>query len=96
SGRPEKSDLTILAIITENWRARKKFSNFTKIVYVKVSKSGSDFLATPLIGETQSMSLLYKSNGYIIVSEEVTQIITGERLEVNLLPGFSYIKDSLI
>ena len=96
SGRPEKSDLTILATITENWQARKKFSNFTKIVYVKVSKCGSDFMATPLSGETQSMSLLNKSNGYIVVSEEVIQITTGERIEVNLLPGFSYIKDSLI
>ncbi len=96
SGQTQKSDLTIFATITENWYARKKFFNFTKIVYVYISRYGCDFLAMPLTGETQSMSLLVKSNGYIIVSEEVTMITKGEKVEVNLLPGFSYIRDSLI
>jgi molybdopterin molybdotransferase len=88
--------LTILATITENWNARKKFINFTKIVYVKVFKDIKGFMATPQVGETQSISLLYKSNGYLIIPEEVTSITAGEKIEVNLLPGFSFIKDSLI
>jgi molybdopterin molybdotransferase len=95
-GQPEKSESTILATVTENWHARHKFLNFTNIVYVKVSKCQGEFLATPIIGETQSISLLNNSNGYIVVSEDVINIDVGERVEVNLLPGFSYIKDSFI
>jgi molybdopterin molybdotransferase len=96
SGLSQKNELTILATITENWNARKKFINFTKIVYVKVFKDVEGFMATPQVGETQSISLLYKSNGYLIIPEEVTSITAGEKIEVNLLPGFSFIKDSLI
>jgi molybdopterin molybdotransferase len=96
SGLSQKNELTILATITENWNARKKFINFTKIVYVKVFKDIKGFMATPQVGETQSISLLYKSNGYLIIPEEVTSITAGEKIEVNLLPGFSFIKDSLI
>jgi molybdopterin molybdotransferase len=96
SGRAGKSDLTVLAAITENWYARKKFTDFTKIVYVRVSKQRGEFVATPLAGETQSMSLLVKSNGYTVVPEEVTNIKAGNKIEVSLLPGFSYIKDSWV
>jgi molybdopterin molybdotransferase len=94
SGLAQKKDLTILATITENWDARKKFINFTKIVYVKVCREDKGFIATPQIGETQSISLLYKSNGYLVIPEEVTHIKAGEKLEVSLMPGFSFIKDS--
>jgi molybdopterin molybdotransferase len=94
SGLAQKKDLTILATITENWNARKKFINFTKIVYVKVCREDKGFIATPQIGETQSISLLYKSNGYLVIPEEVTHIKAGEKIEVSLMPGFSFIKDS--
>jgi molybdopterin molybdotransferase len=94
SGLAQKKDFTILATITENWDARKKFINFTKIVYVKVCREDKGFIATPQIGETQSISLLYKSNGYLVIPEEVTHIKAGEKIEVSLMPGFSFIKDS--
>jgi molybdopterin molybdotransferase len=94
SGLAQKKDLTILATITENWDARKKFINFTKIVYVKVCREDKGFIATPQFGETQSISLLYKSNGYLVIPEEVTHIKAGEKIEVSLMPGFSFIKDS--
>jgi molybdopterin molybdotransferase/putative molybdopterin biosynthesis protein len=96
SGLSQKSDVKIVATITENWQARKKFSNFTKILYVNVSRNEDRFLAKPIIGETQSMSLLTKSNGYIVIPQRVTSINAGEKIEVNLLPGFSYIGDSWI
>jgi molybdopterin molybdotransferase len=96
SGQAKKSDAKIVATITENWRARKKFFNFTKILYVNVTRDEDRFLAKPIIGETQSMSLLTKSNGYVIILETVTSINAGEKIEVNLMPGFSYIKDSWI
>jgi molybdenum cofactor synthesis domain-containing protein len=96
SGRSPKSDSKIVATITDNWQARKKFLKFTKILYVHLSRNGDKFLAEPVIGETQSLSLLIKSNGYVIVPEEVVNIDAGQNIEVNLLPGFSYIKDSMI
>ncbi|HYO07128.1 MAG TPA: molybdopterin-binding protein, partial [Phototrophicaceae bacterium] len=96
SGLPQESDVKIAATITENWQARKKFYDFTKILYVNVSKNEDGFLAKPIIGETQSMSLLTKSNGYTIIPERTTSINSGEKIEVNLLPGFSYIGDSWI
>lgn len=96
SGLTQKSDVKIVATITENWQARKKFFNFAKVLYVNVSRDEAEFLAKPIIGETQSLSLLIKSNGYVIIPEKVTDINAGEKIEVNLLPGFSYIKDSWI
>lgn len=96
SGLSQISEVKIVATITENWQARKKFFNFTKILYVNVSGDEDGFLAKPIIGETQSMSLLTKSNGYVIIPERVTSINAGEKIEVNLLPGFSYIGDSWI
>jgi molybdopterin molybdotransferase len=96
SGLPEKIDLAVVATITEKWSARKKFLNFTKIVYVRVLEKSGEYTATPLAGETQSISLLVKSNGYIVIDEEVTNIDVGQKVKVNLLPGFSYTKDSWI
>jgi molybdopterin molybdotransferase len=96
-GLPQISNLSIFATITDNWIARKKFINFKKIIYVKVySNSNNNLVATPYIGETQSISLLTKCNGYIEVSEETVEIKSGEKVLVNLLPGFSFIKDSFL
>ena len=95
-GQSQKNNFVIHAIMTNNWSAREKFKNFTKILYVRVSRESFGFKATPNIGETQSISLLVKSNGYVILSEGKTNIESGEIVEVNLIPGFSYIKDSSI
>lgn len=94
-GLTQKSNLSVIATITDNWIARKKFINFKKIVYVKVHTHDNNLVAIPYIGETQSISLLTKCNGYIEVSEETVEIKTGEKVLVNLLPGFSFIKDRL-
>ena len=96
SGLPPKSNLSIFATLTDNWKARKKFQYFKKILYVSLSKNNNHFEATPFIGETQSISLLSKCNGYVVVSENIVQIDAGEQIEVNLLPVFSYTNDCLI
>ncbi len=95
-GLSQKNNFVIHAIMANNWDARERFRTFTKILYVKVSRECSGFKATPNIGETQSISLLTKSNGYIILPEKKTSIKAGEMVEVNLISGFSYIKDSSI
>jgi molybdenum cofactor synthesis domain-containing protein len=96
SGLPQKSNLSIFATLTDNWKARKKFQHFKKILYVSLFKDNNQFSATPFIGETHSISLLSKCNGYVEVSEDIVQIDKGEQIEVNLLPAFSYTNDCLI
>ena len=93
SGQSEKrNELTIYATLTDNWEARRIFSYFTKILYVKLFKirTYNGFGARPLAGETESMALLAKSNGYIIVPQHITNMRKGQNVEVNLMPGFSY------
>ncbi|MGN6348469.1 MAG: molybdopterin molybdotransferase MoeA [Candidatus Nitrosocosmicus sp.] len=94
-GLPQKSNLSVIATISDDWTGRKRFINFKKIVYVKVCTHKNNLIAIPYVGETQSISLLTKCNGYIEVPEETTEIKTGEKVLVNLLPGFSFIKDRL-
>lgn len=93
SGQTKISDVTISAKIVEDWTSRKKFNDFKKIVYVKLTKSNDVFYAKPLIGETQSISLIIKSNGYIVIPENVTNLFKWDMVQVNILPGFSYVNN---
>ena len=91
SGLPEYDGLRIPGILTEKWEARKKFSNFTKIAYVKAwLSSDGNLMATPITGETAIMTVLTKANGYLLLSEKTTSIEAGEKVFINVLPGISY------
>ena len=92
----KKSSWVFYATLTKNWQARKRFPNFLKIVYVKVSYYKTNFKAEPLVGETESMSLLSKANGYILVPEKVKKVMAGQTVAVNLLRGFSDINGELM
>jgi molybdopterin molybdotransferase len=85
----------LMGTLTNGWMARKRFPHFTKVVYVKLTTTKGGLKARALVGETESMTLLTEANGYIIVPERRTMLKEGERVEVNLLPGFSYVGDSL-
>jgi molybdenum cofactor synthesis domain-containing protein len=93
SGQPkEKKQLTIPAILTKEWHARKKFPNFTKILYVNLrGRQDGDFEAEPIIGETESLSMFVKANGYTIVPEKTTYLNRGQKVKVHLLSGLSYV-----
>jgi len=81
----------ISAKLTENWNARKKFLNFTKIVYVKMSGSASgDFHAKPITGETTDITVLTGTNGFILVPERLTMLKRGQKVKINILPGLSF------
>ena len=81
----------ISAKLTENWNARKKFQNFTKIVYVKISATASgDFHAKPITGETTDITVLTGSNGFILVPERLTMLKRGKKVKINILPGLSF------
>lgn len=95
AGRNNPHIFTLPAILNQDWTSRKKYSNFKKIVYVKVSKIRSKNLLTakPIVGETQSISLLSEANAFVIVPERVHQLFKGNIVQVSLLPGFSYVHD---
>ena len=77
--------------LTEDWNARKKFQNFTKIVYVKMSRTASgDFHAKPISGETTDITVLTRTNGFILVPESLTTLKKGQKVKVNTIPGLSF------
>jgi molybdopterin molybdotransferase len=91
-GLSQNNNAFINAQITDNWIARKKFQNFIKILYVRLSssKTNSSIRAEPITGETSNMTVLTRANGYVLVSEKITNIEKGNNVQVNLLPGFSF------
>ena len=90
-GLPPINRTMISAEFMQDWQARKKFQGFVKIAYVKLllSKSGN-LMALPITGETANITVLTRSNGYILVPEKITQIKKGENVRINLLPGLSF------
>jgi molybdopterin molybdotransferase/putative molybdopterin biosynthesis protein len=93
SGHTTISGFTISAIMAEDWICRKKFHDFRKIVYVHLAKIKDKFYARPIMGETQSISLIVNTNGYVTVPEKVTNLFKGDIVQVNILPGYSYVND---
>jgi len=83
-------EILVNARLTKRWEARKKFPDFTKVVYLRVTRTRSGPAAEPLAGETESMSLLTDSNAYAVVPEQTTSLEAGEVIEARLLPGFSF------
>ena len=88
----------INAQITDNWKARKKFQNFVKILYVRLSysKTNNSIKAEPITGETSNMTVMTRANGYVLVSEKITKIEKENKVQVNLLPGFSFASSNPI
>jgi molybdenum cofactor synthesis domain-containing protein len=96
SGQMMGKPITIDARITQEWNARERFPNFTKIVYVHLRmKESGKYEADLVIGETETLTTFTQSNGYALVNEKTTRIKAGEIVKVNLLPGLSYVNGQL-
>jgi len=81
----------VSAKLTKDWNARKKYQNFTKIVYVKISRSASgEFYASPITGETTDITVLTGSNGFIFVPQRSTILKKGQEVKINIFPGLSF------
>jgi len=81
----------ISAKLTEDWNARRKFQNFTKIVYVKMLRSASrEFHAKPITGETTDITVLTGTNGFILVPERLIMLKRGQKVKINIFPGLSF------
>jgi len=84
------STVRVGAKLTASWKARRRFQNFTKVVYVRLVEENAELKAEPLLAETESITILTKATGYVVVPEHITQLSRGSQVEVNLVPGFSY------
>lgn len=78
----------VSCVLGAEWRARKRFSGFTKVVYVALKDRGKT--AEPMEGDTESVGVLVKADGFAVVPEGVTMMERGSRVDVNLLPGASF------
>jgi molybdenum cofactor synthesis domain-containing protein len=83
-----ETGLSVPCVLGAPWEARERFSNFQKVVYVRL-KPGNQAVADPISGETESMMLLTGADGYFLVPQEVTKLDAGDRVDVKLVPGFS-------
>lgn len=82
--------IKVKARLTKRWEARRRFSDFTKVVYLKLTEGESGLEAEPLSAETESMSLLVRSTAVTVVPEEVSSLEVGREVEAMLIPGVSY------
>jgi molybdenum cofactor synthesis domain-containing protein len=90
-GKKKSSNSSVVAKLATDWESRKRFEGFTKVVYVRLADKAEGLEAHPILKDTESMSVLTDSNGYVVVPESTTRIRAGSKVKVNLLPGFSYI-----
>lgn len=96
SGHISAKPLKVDARMVKEWNARKKFPNFMKIMYVRLrTNKYGEYEADTIAGETESLTTLTMSNGYVLVNERTTLIKAGSKVKVNLLPGLSYINDQI-
>ena len=56
-----------------------------------MERKGEGLLARPIVGDTESISVLTDSNGFVVVPERIRELRRGEEVSVRLLPGFSYV-----
>ncbi len=80
--------MRVRARMNNDWQARPRFRDFVKVLYVRLHGAGEP-KADPIIGETESITVLTKANGYVVIPQNTTRLRKGDSVEVNLLPGFS-------
>src|SRR3989441_2877440 len=85
------SSTFVRARLSTGWKARNKFQGFTKVLYVRLERKGEGLLARPIVGDTESISVLTDSNGFVVVPERIRELRQGAEVSVRLLPGFSYV-----
>ena len=85
----KETNLSIPCVLGATWEARKRFSDFQKVVYVRL-KPGPPAVAEPIAGETESMKVLSDADGYFIVKQDTSRLEEGDRVQVMLVPGFSF------
>ena len=85
----KETGLSVHCVLGAPWEARKRFTDFQKVVYVRL-KPGAKGVAEPIAGETESMKILSDADGYFVVPQNVSRLEAGDRVEVKLVSGFSF------
>lgn len=67
--------------------AVEEFVSFKRVRFVKLKEVNGHYTANPELGESSLVSVLVKTNGYIVVNENKTILRKGEKVKVNFLPG---------
>jgi molybdenum cofactor synthesis domain-containing protein len=84
-------DIMVRAKLKTRWEARKRFPAFTKVVYVRLERGPKGPVAEPVAGETESMTILTKSNAFLVLPERTTALKAGSEVDALLMPGFSFV-----
>ena len=71
------------AKLVKPWKARPRFASFTKVLYVRLTDEGAE----PLTGDTESITILTRASGYVVVPERISEMPRGTAVDVNLFPG---------
>jgi molybdopterin biosynthesis enzyme len=88
-GRGFESPPSIPARVGSDWDVGKRYRDFTKVVYVRMKTEGEEVIVEPSIGETEKITFLTQSDGYLIVGEATTALKNGELVRVHRLAGLS-------
>jgi molybdenum cofactor synthesis domain-containing protein len=70
-----------------DWEAAKRFRDFTKIVFVRLDATGEHIAVEGSMGETENVSFLSQSDGYLVLGEETTSLSRGDLVRVYLPVG---------
>jgi molybdopterin molybdotransferase len=65
----------------------KSFTPFQQVTFVKIKRVQDGFMAEPVIGESNLLSVPVKANGFIVTPEHRLIIRAGEEVEVHWIPG---------
>jgi molybdenum cofactor synthesis domain-containing protein len=84
-------DIVVRAKLKARWEARKRFPAFTKVVYVRLLQGSKGPVAEPVTGETESMTILTRSNAFVVLPERTTSLEAGSEVDALLMPGFSFV-----
>jgi molybdenum cofactor synthesis domain-containing protein len=88
-GREFESPPWLPARVKTGWDAGDRFRDFSKVVYVKARTQDGEIWVEPWSGETEKMTLLTRSQGYLLLGEGTVGLEVGESVRLNLLPGLS-------
>ncbi len=88
-GRGFELPPSIPARMGNAWDAGNRYRDFTKVVYVKANTAGPEVTVEASSGETEKITFLTQSDGFVLAGEPVVRLEKGERVRLHLLPGLS-------
>jgi molybdopterin molybdotransferase len=86
----KEDDIEVQAKLQAEWKARSGFEDFTKVLYVKLYRKNGMLMAEPITGPTESMRVLFESNGVVIIPSSIKRLKKGSNVSVRLVKGLSF------